>query len=125
MLSNSEKFLQQMCREGEQALGPTLFMQSTHNTIAGMLAIRTQCHGYNITFTQGNRSLDCSLCDAALQIALGRIDYALVGCHNESTLLFSDLFKRLTGEQIAIGEYSTSIILSSSAEGSIEEFRNF
>lgn len=125
MLSNSEKFLQQMCREGEHALGPTLFMQSTHNTIAGMLAIRTQCHGYNITFTQGNRSLDCSLRDAALQIALGRIDYALVGCHDESTLLFSDLFKRLTGEQIAIGEYSTSIILSSSAEGSIEEFRNF
>ena len=86
-----------MCAEGENSLGPTLFMQSTHNTIAGMLALRTKCHGYNITYTQGNKSLSCSLRDAAMQIALSNIDNALVGCHDESTPLFSDMFKRLTG----------------------------
>lgn len=125
MLSNSEKFLQQMCAEGENSLGPTLFMQSTHNTIAGMLALRTRCHGYNITYTQGNKSLSCSLRDAAMQIALGNIDNALVGCHDESTPLFSDMFKRLTGEYIVPGEYSTSIVLTSSADGAIEEFKDF
>ena len=125
MLSNSEKFLQQMCAEGENSLGPTLFMQSTHNTIAGMLALRTKCHGYNITYTQGNKSLSCSLRDAAMQIALGNIDNALVGCHDESTPLFSDMFKRLTGEYIVPGEYSTSIVLTSSADGAIEEFKDF
>ena len=125
MLSNSEKFLQQMCAEGENSLGPTLFMQSTHNTIAGMLALRTKCHGYNITYTQGDKSLSCSLRDAAMQIALGNIDNALVGCHDESTPLFSDMFKRLTGEYIVPGEYSTSIVLTSSADGAIEEFKDF
>lgn len=125
MLSNSEKFLQQMCAEGENSLGPTLFMQSTHNTIAGMLALRTRCHGYNITYTQGDKSLSCSLRDAAMQIALGNINNALVGCHDESTPLFSDMFKRLTGEYIVPGEYSTSIVLTSSADGAIEEFKDF
>ena len=125
MLSNSEKFLQQMCLEGEHALGPTLFMQSTHNTIAGMLAIHTKCHGYNITFSQGEQSLTCSLRDAALQIALGHIDNALVGCHDESTPLFSDMFKRLTGKEFAVGEYSISLVLTSSPEGAIKEFKDF
>ena len=125
MLSNSEKFLQQMCLEGEHSLGPTIFMQSTHNTIAGMLAIHTHCHGYNITFSQGDRSLACALRDAALQIAMGNIDHALVGCHDESTPLFSDMFRRLTGKEYAAGEYSVSLVLTSEAAGAIEEFKDF
>lgn len=124
MLSNSEKFLQQMCREGEHALGPTLFMQSTHNTIGGMLAINTRCHGYNITFTQGERSLYCSLQDAAMQIALGRIDNALVGYHDEATPLFQNLLSRLTGITPKVGETSVSIILSAEQEGSICEYKD-
>ena len=60
-----------------------------------------------------------------MQIALGNIDNALVGCHDESTPLFSDMFKRLTGEYIVPGEYSTSIVLTSSADGAIEEFKDF
>jgi 3-oxoacyl-(acyl-carrier-protein) synthase len=125
MLSNSEKFLKQMCCEGENTLGPTLFMQSSHNNIAGMLAIQTKCHGYNITFTQGKKSLDCALRDAAMQIALGNIDTALVGCHDESTSVFNDLFKRLTGEDIPPGEYSTCMVLTSSPEHAIREFTEF
>lgn len=122
MLSNSEKFLSQMCHEGEHSLGPTLFMQSTHNTIAGMLAIQTKSHGYNITFSQGDRSLDCALHDAALQIAMGNIDTALVGSHDESTPVFSELFRRLTGEVVLPGEYSTSVVLSCDKENSIKEY---
>ena len=125
MLSNSEKFLSQMCHEGEHSLGPTLFMQSTHNTIAGMLAIQTKSHGYNITFSQGDRSFDCALSDAALQIAMGNIDNALVGSHDESTPVFSDLFRRLTGDEVQPGEYSTSIVLSCDATDSVREFTEF
>ncbi len=125
MLSNSEKFLNQMCRDGEHSLGPTLFMQSTHNTIAGMLAIQTKSHGYNITFTQGSRSLECAMRDAALMISLGYIDNALVGCHDESTPIFSDLFRRLTGEDVEIGEYSTSIVLSCEGGDSMYEYTDF
>ena len=125
MLCNSEKFLNQMCREGELGLGPTLFMQSTHNTIAGTLAIITKCHGYNITYSQGDRSLECALQDAAIQISLGYIDNALVGCHDESTPIFSELFFRLTGKKISTGEYSTSIVLSCEKNGSIGQFTDF
>lgn len=125
MLSNSEKFLNQMCRDGEHSLGPTLFMQSTHNTIAGMLAIQTKSHGYNITFSQGTSSLECAMRDAALLISLGHINNALVGCHDESTPIFSDLFWRLTGEKVEVGEYSTSIILSCEPSDSSVEFTDF
>lgn len=125
MLANSEKFLNQMCHDGEYALSPTLFMQSTHNTIAGMLAILTKCHGYNITFTQGKRSLECALRDAALLISLGQIDNALVGCHDESTPVFSDLFRRLTGDIVETGEYSTSIVLSCEPGNNMNEFKDF
>lgn len=125
MLSNSEKFLRQMCEEGEHSIGPTLFMQSTHNTLAGMLALRFKCHGYNITFSQGDHSLDCAIRDAALAISLGYLDNALVGYHDESTPIFSDLFKRLTRKNVATGEYATSVVLSSSPEGSLEEFTDF
>lgn len=125
MLANSEKFLNQMCHDGEYALSPTLFMQSTHNTIAGMLAILTKCHGYNITFTQGKRSLECALRDAALLISSGQIDNALVGCHDESTPVFSDLFRRLTGDIVEIGEYSTSIVLSCEPGDTMIEFKEF
>lgn len=121
MLSNSELFLNQMCKEGEHTLGPTLFMQSTHNTIAGMLAIHTKSHGYNITFTQGSRSFECALKNATLLISMGVIDNALVGCHDESTPVFSNLFKRLTGETVPVGVSSFSVVLSSRKEGSIEE----
>ena len=121
MLGNSEKFLTAMCQDGEHTLGPTLFMQSTHNTIAGMLALRTGCHGYNITFTQGRRSLDCVLLDAAMHIAMGRLDTALVGCHEEMTPVFHDLLMKLTGEDVPVGESSVAMVLTSDAENALYE----
>lgn len=125
MLSNSEKFLKQMCEEGEHTLGPTLFMQSTHNTIAGMLANRLKCHGYNLTFSQGDQSLSCAMRYAALAISMGYIDNALVGCHDEYTPLFCDMLKRLTGKDIPEGEYSTSLILTCSPENAMAEYADF
>lgn len=122
MLSNSEKFLVQMCGEGEHTLSPTFFMQSTHNTIAGMLALRTKCHGYNITFTQGKKSLDCVLKDAAMQIALGKLDNALVGSHDESTQMFHDLLLKLTGEEAPVGESSVAMVLTADPTDALYEY---
>ena len=44
-MENSEQLLLQMMSEGETLLSPTLFMQSTHNTISSNIAIRLGCHG--------------------------------------------------------------------------------
>ena len=88
---NSEKILRQMQAEGEATVSPTLFMQSTHNTIGSNVAIRTHCHGYNITYTQGTRSLDWALRDAQLLLREGKCKNVLVGWHDELTPLLHDL----------------------------------
>lgn len=88
---NSEKILRQMLSEGENAISPTLFMLSTHNTIGGNIAIRTHCHGYNTTYTQGAQSLECALRDARMLLRSGQARSVLVGCHDELTPLLRDL----------------------------------
>lgn len=88
---NSEKILRQMQAEGEATMSPTLFMQSTHNTIGSNVAIRTHCLGYNITYTQGSRSLEWALRDAELLLREGKCKSVLVGWHDELTPLLHDL----------------------------------
>ena len=113
MLENSEKFLLELCREGEQGLSPTLFMQSTHNTIAGALALRTRCHGYNITYTQlgEQEALDLCLRDADRLMRLGRIRNALIGYHNEVTPALRDMVWRLRGEDLPVGVTSVAMFV--------------
>ena len=85
MLETSEQFLQDICENGEQLLKPTLFMQSTHNTIGSLIAIRLGCHGYNATYSHTGCSLRSALEDAMLQLQLGDIESALVGWYDERT----------------------------------------
>lgn len=94
MLETSEKFLTEMVEKGEETLSPTLFMQSTHNTIGSAVAIRTKCHGYNITYTQGEQSLEWALRDARRLIESGRAKTVLVGVHDEMTPIFGDIYRR-------------------------------
>ena len=89
----SERLLNQLV-DGE-TLKPTWFMQSTHNTIAGELAVRTKCHGYNITYSHGNQSLQWALDDAKRLIRQGRCRTVLVECHDETTPLFRQLMERV------------------------------
>ena len=109
MLETSEKFLVDMVDNGEETLSPTLFMQSTHNTIGSAIAIRTQCHGYNITYTQGKDSMKWSLRDAERLIRMGKAKTVLVGCHDESSPLFQSFYDYLN---ISIPQiYSRSVLL--------------
>lgn len=88
---NSEKILMQMRTEGEANVSPTLFMQSTHNTLGSSVAIRTHCHGYNITYTQGSDSLSWALLDARMLLRSGMCRSVLVGYCDELTPLLRDL----------------------------------
>ena len=74
----SMRFLQDMIASDEQQLKPTPFIQSTHNTVASLIAILTGNHGYNATYSQGKQSLACALTDIRTQMALGLIRSALV-----------------------------------------------
>ncbi|MCR5850139.1 MAG: beta-ketoacyl-[acyl-carrier-protein] synthase family protein [Bacteroidaceae bacterium] len=111
MLETSEKFLIDMLENGEETLSPTLFMQSTHNTLSSAIAIRTNCHGYNITYSQGKDSLDWALRDARRLIASGKAKTVLVGCHDEATPTFQSLFSRM-GKPIPPALTSRSIVLT-------------
>jgi 3-oxoacyl-(acyl-carrier-protein) synthase len=111
MLETSEKFLTDMLENGEETLSPTLFMQSTHNTLSSAIAIRLGCHGYNMTYTQGSDSLEWALRDARRLIETGRARTVLVGCHDEATPMFQAFFRRM-GKPEPPMLYSRSIVLS-------------
>lgn len=84
-LESSMLLLNQMLEEGEASLKPTLFMQSTHNTMAGSLAVRLGCHGCNLTFSQRDESLYWAEEYAKMLIRIGRCKTVLVGCFDSST----------------------------------------
>ena len=94
MLTNSEKILQSIDTLGEDSVSPTLFMQSTHNTLAGILAVRLKCHGYNMTYVQGEDSLRWAIADARMLITEGKAKVVLVGCHDECTGQYASFLKR-------------------------------
>lgn len=99
MLEQGEKILTHLYQEGEDGISPTLFMQSTHNTIAGTLAIRLKCHGYNITYSQGSDSLCLAVEDAKRLIAEGKANTVLVGLHDYCSPLFRSFYKRALHEE--------------------------
>lgn len=84
MLETSTMFLEDIVTNGEELLKPTLFMQSTHNTISSAIAIRTGCHGYNITYSHGDESLDWAMYDAQRLIGAGEAGTVLVCCFDEN-----------------------------------------
>lgn len=113
MLETSEKFLTDMLENGEETLSPTLFMQSTHNTLSSAIAIRLKCHGYNMTYSQGSDSLRWALRDAKRLIETGKARTVLVGLHDEATPTLQNIFRRM-GKPVPPRLYSRSIILGRS-----------
>lgn len=110
-LENSERLMEQIKEEGEGMLKPTFFMQSTHNTIGSNIAIKTHCHGYNVTYTQESHSLEWAIRDAELLLRSGKVKNVLVGCHDESTPLFNTLLEKV-GEKPLPSVHSVAMVLS-------------
>ncbi|MDC8102871.1 beta-ketoacyl synthase N-terminal-like domain-containing protein [Chryseobacterium rhizosphaerae] len=82
---DSEKFLKNVIDNNEEFLTPTFFIQSTHNTVSGQIALALQCHAYNFTYVNTSSSLEFSLLDAQLQIKDGEAENILVGSTDEQT----------------------------------------
>lgn len=111
-MENSEKFLIDLSRFGENCLKPTLFMQSTHNTISSLIAIILKCHGYNNTYSHKGISFDSSLLDAWIQMKSGMIRNALIGAHDEVTPFMDLVLERTHPEYSFVSEASVSAVLS-------------
>lgn len=82
-LIHSEKFVETLLANHEAHLTPTSFIQSTHNTVSGQIALHLKCHGYNFTYVHKNNSFESALMDAFLQIQTEEINNALVGAMDE------------------------------------------
>ena len=83
MLELSAIFLEEIVENREEQLKPTVFMQCTHNTIASAIAIRTGCHGYNITYSQGDDSVAWAVRDAKMLLRKGEAKTVLVCAFDE------------------------------------------
>ncbi|KMQ65905.1 3-oxoacyl-ACP synthase [Chryseobacterium sp. FH2] len=90
---DSEKFLKNVIDNNEEFLTPTYFIQSTHNTVAGQIALGLQCHAYNFTYVNTSSSLEFSFLDAKLQINDGEAENVLVGSTDEQTDRTMELYK--------------------------------
>lgn len=84
-IQDTEKFLTAIVENGEQMLTPTAFVQSTHNTIGGQIALLRENTCYNLTYVHRGFSFESGLLDAALRILEGESKCALVGGVDELT----------------------------------------
>lgn len=90
---DSEKFLKNVLDNNEEFLTPTYFIQSTHNTVAGQIALGLQCHAYNFTYVNSSSSLEFSFLDAKLQINDGEAENVLAGSADEQTKRTMELYE--------------------------------
>ncbi|MCB0537794.1 MAG: beta-ketoacyl synthase chain length factor [Bacteroidetes bacterium] len=94
-LRSSEKFLKAMLENNEQYLTPINFIQSTHNTVAGQLALKHQSKGYNFNYVNGSVSFESALLDAHNQIQFGIENDILIGGVDETNEHTLSLYKHI------------------------------
>jgi len=84
-VEDTVKFLAQLIDNNEQLLNPTAFIQSTHNTVSGQIALMLGCRNYNLTYTQKTISFESALLDAFLMLKGNEAKNILVGGIDEVT----------------------------------------
>lgn len=117
---DTDKFMRAMIENDEQLLTPTSFIQSTHNTVAGQLALMYKCNGYNFTYVHQNHSFEYAVLDALMLLKDKDAKTVLVGGIDEVNDSILELFDRAgyiqQGQKdkgYKIGEGATFFSLSS------------
>lgn len=94
-LHETVSFLDTMTQVGENLLNPSHFIQSTHNTIAGQIALMLNCNNYNMTFTQKKVSFETALIDALAMFEQEEIKNVLLGGIDEIDIRIIEEIKSL------------------------------
>lgn len=98
-INDSLKFLNQIVDYDEGTLTPTNFIQSTPNSIAGVLAQMSNCSGYNNTHTNEGLSFEGAIMDAKLLFLNKEVKSLLLGAveevsqYNHNLELLQDTYK--------------------------------
>jgi hypothetical protein len=115
-LEDTGVFITKMVENHEEALNPTPFIQSTHNTIGSQIALQLGCQGYNQTYTQGVFSFENALLDAMMYIGENPTHNVLAGGVDEITDISHTILKRFglfRGQaRVPQGEGAAYVVLS-------------
>jgi 3-oxoacyl-(acyl-carrier-protein) synthase len=114
---DSEKFVTAILDNNEQFLTPTSFIQSTHNTVAGQIALGIGCKGYNFTYVHSSISFESALMDALLQLRLKEAENILVGGVDESGEHTNAIHKLI--EHIKPEKINSTKLLHSKTRGAV------
>lgn len=115
-VKDTEKFLETIIENNEEYLTPTAFVQSTHNTVAGQIALLHHNNCYNMSYVQGNVSFESALIDALLLFYDNKAKNILVNGIDEQTDKLKILLERLQCAQPnkrIMGEGAACFILGS------------
>lgn len=85
-LEDTEKFLSSVLEDELGMLSPTAFIQSTHNTLSGQIALMLKCHGYNTTYAQRSLSFEQAVEDSMMWLQDTPMQHVLVGGADEISL---------------------------------------
>ncbi|PTX43031.1 beta-ketoacyl synthase-like protein [Christiangramia gaetbulicola] len=116
-MQDTEKFMSNMLESEEGLLSPTSFIQSTHNTVAGQIALDLKCKGHNMTFTQNSASFETALLDTVLLFEDEQVQNILVGGVDETSEEFTG-FQKLDG-QIKEASINNLDLFASGTSGTI------
>lgn len=114
---DSEKFVSSILDNNEQYLTPTSFIQSTHNTVAGQIALGMECKAYNFTYVHSSISFESALLDAKMQLENDEAQHILVGGVEElgeHTTMVHCLINHVKPDSVTISE-----VLNSNTQGAV------
>lgn len=94
-IEDSEKFLQAVIENEEEYLTPTAFIQSTHNTVSGQIALQWKAHAYNFTFVNGGSSFESAVFDGLLRLRFHDAKHILIGGVDEIAPYTYSMFERI------------------------------
>lgn len=93
-LKDTIHFIHDVTKENEQLVSPTAFIQSTHNTVGGQIALSLGQTSYNMTYSQRGASFSNALLDALLLLKENK-NNVIVGAADELTETSQTLLERL------------------------------
>jgi 3-oxoacyl-[acyl-carrier-protein] synthase II len=89
-----DKFETALIEDEEGTVPPTPFIQSLDNAVAGQIALKLQCYGYNMTYTHRAFSFETALLDGMLLLEEAEATDVLVGGLDETTATYAKLLLR-------------------------------
>lgn len=117
-IADTTEFLNQISDNAETLLNPTAFIQSTHNTPSGLIALMLGCKNANYTFSQEDTSFESALLHSIMMLESEDCKHILTGSMDEVTdeilplLLQTKCFSEHKGSSYVPGEGSAFFMLS-------------